>query len=608
HIVNACGYRVNEVGAMMNVEYPVVSMEHMCFLTEPIEALTTRQDRVPMVRCPRDTFYMRQEKDGLLVGVYEQDCKTFGMNGIDPDFANALCPDDLDRCLPKLEAIFERVPCLGNVGIRSVVNGPITYAADAGPLVGKLPNVRNAWSMNGLRVGIGEGGGYGKMLAQMMVHGETEWDTWQLDPRRITDFATLEYTAAKAIEDYQNEFRWHMPHEHRPAGRPAKTTPLYPAFKERNAAFGVVNGWERVSFFRPRPDFEETHTYRFPNWHAIVADEVRSVCEGVGITEISGFNRYRITGEGARDWLDSLTCSRVPREPGKVGLCYFLTDNGNVLGEATLALLDNDHIWYGSAAAAEYHDMDWLRERLPPGGNIEIRSLTNTHTTLVLAGPKSRDVLQAAAPALDASKDIFPWMSARRCKIGGADAVVLSVSYSGELAFELHVANEALRQTYETLVNAGVPCGLSHFGMYAVESMRLEKGYGHWKTDLITEFNPFEAGLQSFVDMSKNFPGKTGLERQIGEGARKKRALLTIDCDFAPAQPGETVFLGDKPVGTITSAGWGFRTGRNIAIAYLAPDHAATGTKLDVFLLGRRVQAEVSGTCLLDPANTRQRS
>jgi len=232
YIVNACGYRVNEAGAMMGVEYPVVSMEHMYFVTEPIEELKRRESRVAMVRCPRDSFYMRQEKQGLLVGVYEHDCKTFGIDGIDPGFAKSLCPNDIDRCLPKLEAIFDRVPCLKTVGIQSIVNGPIAYTADAGPLVGKLPGVRNAWSINGVRVGIGEGGGYGKVLAQMMVHGEAEWDTWQLDPRRITRYANREYTALKAIEDYQNEFRWHMPHEHRPAGRPAKTTPLYPILKE----------------------------------------------------------------------------------------------------------------------------------------------------------------------------------------------------------------------------------------------------------------------------------------------------------------------------------------------------------------------------------------
>ena len=197
HLVIAAGYRVNEIGNMLGIQYPVIAMEHMYFVTEAIAELENRLDRVPMVRCPRDTFYMRQERQGLLVGVYEYHCKTFGMDGIDPGFSNDLCPSDLDRCLPKIEAIFNRVPCLKEVGIQSVINGPISYAADAGPLIGSEPFRQNLWSMNGLRVGIGEGGGYGKMLAQMMVHGETEWDTWQLDPKRITQFANTEYTALK---------------------------------------------------------------------------------------------------------------------------------------------------------------------------------------------------------------------------------------------------------------------------------------------------------------------------------------------------------------------------------------------------------------------------
>ena len=289
HIVVAAGYRVNEVGALMNIKYPVIAMEHMYFITEDIPDLLDREERVPMVRCPRDTFYMRQEKKGLLVGIYEHDCKTFGMNGIDPNFVNALCPDDLNRLLPKMEPIFERLPCLQEVGIKSVVNGPISYAADAGPLIGKQPGLRNCWSMNGLRVGIGEGGGYGKMLAQMMVHGETEWDTWQLDPRRITRFANTEYTALKSIEDYQHEFRWHLPHEHRPAGRPAKTSPLYPLLKAKGAEFGVVNGWERANFYKIDPDFNESHGYAFQNWHDLVDAEIEGAdkqCGSRGIIRI----------------------------------------------------------------------------------------------------------------------------------------------------------------------------------------------------------------------------------------------------------------------------------------------------------------------------------
>lgn len=603
HVVIAAGYRVNEIGEMLDIKYPVIAMEHMYFVTEDIPELVDRPDRVPMVRCPRDTFYMRQEKKGLLVGIYEMDCKTFGMDGIDPDFVNALCPDDLDRLLPKMEPIFQRLPCLQEVGIKSVVNGPIAYAADAGPLIGKQPGWRNLWSMNGIRVGIGEGGGYGKMLAQMMVHGETEWDTWQLDPRRISSFANTEYTALKSIEDYQMEFQWHMPHEHRPAGRPAKTTPLYPVLSAQGAAFGVVNGWERTNFYKPTPEFIEEHSYGFCNWHDVVAAEVEAVQTRVGIAELSGFNRFEITGTEAAAWIDSLTCTKLPKAKGRVGLCYFLSDNGNIDAEATVAKFNDDHLWYCSAAAAEYHDMDWLTERLPAGSDIQITSLTNSHTVLIIAGPHARALMDAACPRTSFAQPDFPWMTAQTCFVGHVEATVMAVSFSGEQAFEVHVPNIQLYAAYLALTKVGEAFSLTHFGMYAIESMRMEKGYGHWKSDFITEFNPIEAGVERFVDLSKDFPGKAGLERQIALGNRRERVLIAIDSITAPAHAGETVLDGVVPVGTITSAAWGYRTDKNLAMAYVDPANSDVGTYLSVLLIGQRVAATIVESCVYDTAH-----
>ena len=604
HIVVAAGYRVNELGALMNIKYPVIAMEHMYFITEDIPDLLDREERVPMVRCPRDTFYMRQEKKGLLVGIYEHDCKTFGMSGIDPNFVNALCPDDLNRLLPKMEPIFERLPCLQEVGIKSVVNGPISYAADAGPLVGKQPGLRNCWSMNGLRVGIGEGGGYGKMLAQMIVHGETEWDTWQLDPRRITHFANTEYTALKSIEDYQHEFRWHLPHEHRPAGRPAKTSPLYPLLKAKGAEFGVVNGWERASFYNTDPDFIESHGYAFQNWHDLVGTEIEALTSNVGFAELPGFNHYTISGANALQWLSNLTCSTVFSKIGKASLCYFLSGKGNILSEATIVPLPGGEIFYGSAATAEYHDMDYLCEQLPAGSDIRIESHTNTHTMLVIAGPKTRDLLAAVSPRLNWEQAHFPWLTAQVCFIGHVEALAIAISYSGEQAIELHIENSQLYAAYGILCNAGEAFDLTHFGMYAIDSMRLEKGYGHWKGDFITEFNPVEAGLQRFVDMNKDFPGKAGLQAQISTGNRKQRVLLELDSNHAPAQSGEGVFLNGKPVGSITSSAWGYRTQKNLAMAYVDPQHAVEGSVLEVLLIGQPTRATVCKLCLFDPKNT----
>lgn len=604
HIVIAAGYRANEVGALMGIEYPVIAMEHMYFVTEDIPELVERDTRVPMVRCPRDTFYMRQEKKGLLVGIYEHECKTFGMDGIDPDFVNALCPDDLDRLLPKMEPIFDRLPCLQEVGIKSVVNGPIAYASDAGPLVGKQPGLRNCWSMNGLRVGIGEGGGYGKMIAQMMVHGETEWDCWQLDPRRITSFANTEFTALKSIEDYQHEFRWHMPHEHRPAGRPAKASPLYPVLKAKGAEFGVVNGWERTEFYKPDAEFKPTHGYAFQNWHDIVGAEIAALRANVGLAELSGFNHYRISGTDALDWLSGLTCSKVSRKTGRASLSYFLTPKGNISGEATIVPLPDGDIFYGSAATAEYHDMDWLSEHLPEGSDIRIESRTNTHTMIVIAGPKTRDLLAAVSPRTKWGQSDFPWLTAQRVFVGHVEALAIAISYSGEQAFELHIPNTQLYAAYEVLTRAGEGFGLSHFGMFAIDSMRLEKGYGHWKSDFITEFNPIEAGLHRFVDMTKEFPGKPGLQAQVNAGNRKGRVILAIHSEKGPAQPGEGVFLDGVPIGSITSAAWGYRTDKNLAMAYIDPNHAQPGAEVELLLFGETTHATVCSPCVFDAENT----
>ncbi|HQY42714.1 MAG TPA: FAD-dependent oxidoreductase [Paracoccaceae bacterium] len=600
-VVNACGYRVNEVGAMMGVHHPVMSMEHQYFLTEPIKAIIDFGKRVPLLRCPIDDFYSRQEKQGLLVGFYEQDCKTWGMDGIDPNFVNALCPSDTDRVLPVLENVFKRMPALAEVGIHTIVNGPITYTIDGAPLVGPIPGKRNAFCIIGLRAGIGEGGGHGWLLAQQIVHGEAQYDTWVTDPRRFTGHANVELCALKAIEDYQNEFRFHLPHEHRPAGRPMKATPLTPILAAEGAEFGVVNGWERMAYIKPSPNFHETHSFRFNETFAVVADEVRAVQQGVGLTEVNGFNRFEITGPGAMDWLDTMFCGRMTRKTGKVGLGYLLNHHGHIKGEATLAHLDDGTIWYGSAAASEVHDMDWLTAHMPKDGSVTIRSLTNDHTILVLAGPKSRDVLAAASRG-DWSAKAFPWLSVRRAFVGVAPAVVMSVSFSGELAYEIHVPNAQLYAAYLALRRAGQAHGLRLFGSYAVESMRLEKGYRHWKADLVTEFTPEESGLGRFVHRDKPaFIGKAAL---LAASPKKAFVTLVLDCTHAAAHGGDSIVKGGSVVGTVTSASWGHRVGKNLAMGFIDPQFAAIGTELAVEVIGQPIAAEVVADCLYDPENT----
>ena len=598
-VVNACGYRVNEVAEMMGVHHPVMSMEHQYFLTEEIPAIRDAGHRMPLLRCPISDYYCRQEKNGLLLGFYEQDCKTWGMDGISPDFANALCPDDLDRVTDVLEGAFARMPALMEAGVHTVVNGPITYTIDGAPLVGPIPGKRNAFCIIGLRAGLGEGGGHGWLLAQQIVHGEACYDTWVIDPRRFTGHANVELTALKAIEDYQNEFRFHFPHEHRPAGRPMKTTPLTPILAAEGAEFTVVNGWERAEYFKPTPDFALTHGFGFDEAFDVVAAEVGAVQNEVGLAEVNGFNRIEITGPDTHAFLDHMICGRVSAKPGKVGLGYLLNDHGCIKAEATVANIPGGPVWYGSAAAAEWHDMDWLTGHAD-GFDVQLRSLTNDHTILVLAGPKARDVLSAVSRG-NWSAAAFPWLSVRRAFVGIAPAVVMSVSFSGELAYEIHVPNNQLYAAYLALRGAGQAQGMRLFGARAVESMRIEKGYLHWKADLITEFDPFETGLDRFVKMDKDFVGKAALEQRQADGLTRKLASLQIDTGDAPAHGGASVMVGAEVVGTVTSGDWGHRVGKNIAYAFVQPDLAAIGQTLEVDICGTRVRAVVSERSPYDP-------
>ncbi|MEL6800852.1 MAG: FAD-dependent oxidoreductase [Pseudomonadota bacterium] len=611
-VVNAGGYRVNEVGAMMGVHHPVASMEHQYFLTEDIPAIKEAGHRMPLLRCPISDYYCRQEKNGLLLGFYEQDCRTWGMDGIDPNFVNALCPDDLDRVTDVLEGAFARMPALMEAGIHTVVNGPITYTIDGAPLVGPIPGKRNAFCIIGLRAGLGEGGGHGWLLAQQIVHGEACYDTWVIDPRRFTGHANVELTALKAIEDYQNEFRFHFPHEHRPAGRSAKTTPLTPVLAAEGAEFTVVNGWERADYYKPSPEFHPTLSFHFDEAFNVVAGEVRAVQDGVGLCEVNGFNRIEITGADRHAFLDRLFCGTVTKRDGRVGLGYLLNDHGMIKCEATVANLASGdrgpaRIWYGSAAASEFHDMDWLAAHLDVDDDVQLRSLTNDQTILVLAGPKARDVLSACARG-NWSREAFPWLSVRECFVGYAPATVMGVSFSGELAYEIHVPNASLYAAYTALRDAGAAHGLRLFGARAVEAMRIEKGFLHWKADLLTEFDPFETGLDRFVKLGKGpFVGRDALMARQTAGPQKRLVTLEVDATHAPAWGGASLMHGDQVVGTVTSGDWGHRVGKNLAYAFVDPDRAEPGNAMALDLCGDRVDVRVIPPSPYDPEFQRMR-
>lgn len=392
-----------------------------------------------------------------------------------------------------------------------------------------------------------------------------------------------------------------------------KTTPLTPVFAAEGAAFGTVNGWERIDYIKPAADFTETLGYRFNEVHDVVAAEVEAVATSVGLTEVSGFNRFELTGADVHSFLDRMVCGTVPKRAGRVGLGYLLNHHGMVKAEATLANIPasdrgGPRVWYGSAAASEYHDMDWLTSHLRADEDVSIRSLTNAQTILVLAGPKARAVLSAAARG-DWSRDAFPWLSVREAHVGIAPATVLGVSFSGELAYEIHVPNESLHAAYAALRRAGDTHGLRLFGSRAVESMRLEKGFLHWKAELLTEFDPFETGLDRFVRMEKgDFVGRAALLRRQEAGPTRNLVTLAVDTTIASAHSGASLRAEGRIVGTVTSGDWGYRTGLNLAFAFVDPAIAAVGTQVTVDISGQPVAARIIAAAPHDPDHARMRA
>ncbi len=611
YVVNAAGYRAAEVGRFFGRRVPCVSLSHQYLVTESIGALTERGDkRLPLIRDPDISYYLRQEGDSLLLGPYEWQATPHWVTRTDPmpaDFSFQLYPDDLDRLEFYIEDACRRVPILGSVGVKRVVNGPIPYTPDGNPLVGPMPGVPNAFEACVFSFGIVQGGGAGKILAEWVMHGETEWDMWSIDPRRFTAYATEEYTRAKAVELYQREYAIGYPHEERPAGRPALTSPVYSTLKEKGAVFGARAGWERAAWF-PRPGIDPAaHSNRLDHGESFdaVGEECRAVRDAVAVMDFPGFSRFLVSGAGAADWLEGLIAGRLPRV-GRVGLAYVATSKGRILSEFTATRLGADEILLLGAGSGEWHDLDLLRGALPAGSPITIENQTAAWSALILAGPASRAVLEAVADLEFAGE--LPWMSVQPIAVGMARGLALRVSYVGELGWELHFPLGQVLGVYQRLWAAGEAHGIRDFGMYAMDSLRLEKCYRSWKQDLSTDWTLLEGGLDRFVKLDKSaFPGKAALEAERQQGSKERFAPLLLEETDTEAPYLATVWQGEEAVGLVTSCGYGHRIGRSIALATLRSDLAAEGTELEVEIYGRRTKAVVAAEPLYDPENARLR-
>jgi dimethylglycine dehydrogenase len=609
-VINAAGYRGGEVAAMVGEYLPIVTLSHQYLVTEDIPELVARgAERLPLVRDPDVSYYLRQERHGLILGPYEWQATAHWLQGIPDEFAHQLFDDDTGRLEKYIEAACERIPILASVGVKTVINGPIPYAPDGNPLIGPAPGLPGFYHCCAFTFGIAQAGGAGKCIAEWVAHGQPEWDMWPLDSRRYLEYANRRFTLAKAIETYQHEYGIGYPAEERAAGRPAKSSPVYQRLTDKGARFGARGGWERAVYFPQAGDGIEGRelSFRRPAWHAAVARECEAVQQRVAVLDLPGFTKFEVTGPGATAWLDHMVAGTVPR-PGRTALNYFCAPSGGIVTEMTLTGFAPERYWLISAAAGERHDEHWLREHLPAGNGVRIENLSARYGTLIVVGPKSRELL-APLTSADLSNAAFPWLTMRTIEIGYTRAVALRVNYMGELGWELHVPVEHLLSVYELLWDAGERLGLADFGLYAMDSLRLEKCYRSWKADLTTEYTPFMASLDRFVKLDKagGFIGQEALRREAAAGPRERFVPLIVDAADADAAAVSIVYKGNEVVGLVTSGGYGYRLKCSIALAYVRTDLAVAGTELEVEILGERRRAVVGREPLYDPDNARLR-
>ena len=607
-IINAAGYRGGEVAAMVGAYLPIVTLSHQYLITEDIPELRERgAARVPLLRDPDVSYYLRQERHGLILGPYEWQATAHWLERIPEEFAHQLFDDDLGRLERYIEAAFGRVPILGKAGVKRIINGPIPYAPDGNPLIGPAPGLPGFYHCCAFTFGIAQAGGAGKIIAEWVAHGEPEWDVWPLDVRRYLDYANDKFVRAKAIETYQHEYGIGYPVEERPAGRPAKTSPVYARLEAKGAKFGARGGWERAVYFpRAGDPTEPAVSFRRPAWHAAIGRECEVVHERVAVLDLPGFTKFDVSGPNAAAWLDRMVAGLVPRA-GRTALNYFLNDKGGIVTEMTLTRLDDRRFWLISAAAGERHDEHWLRSHLPEDASVRIENVSAQYGSLIVVGPKSRELLSRLTRA-DLSNEAFPWLAMRRIEIGYAQAIALRVNYVGELGWELHLPVEHVLSVYDAIWAAGESLGIADYGLYAMDSLRLEKGYRAWKGDLTTEYTPFMASLDRFVRLDKpgGFIGQEALRQEAPPVERF--VPLLVDAGDADAAPVSIVYDGDRQVGLVTSGGYGYRLRQSIALAYVRSDLAVPGRQLAVEILGERRRAVVGREPLYDPENHRLRS
>ncbi len=603
HVVNAAGCYAPQLGEMVGYDVPIVSVIHQYLVTEAIPEVAELDFDFPVIRDPRASCYYRREIDGLIIGPYERaGAKTYGVDGIDWDLHFHLTPPDHDVLMPWLELAAQRIPVFAEAGIRTTISGPITHTPDSGYLMGPAPGLKNYWVCAGASIGVTQGPGAGKYLAQWMVHGQTEINVAEMDPRR---FGTHTYpkgpfAEAKAIDEFHEMYQVRPPGEQRFAGRPIKTTPVYDCFDELGAQWMEIFGWERPQYFGQ----PEQHTFRRSNALDAVGDEVRGTRERAGIADLTAFTKIEVTGKDAASLLDRLSANKLPGKDGGMRLTHMLTSQGGIECEMTITRLSPDRFYLNSSIMGEIHDLDWLTQHVLENENVAIRDVTNELAILAVSGPRSRDIIQPLTDT-DLSNGRFGWLNAKEINVAGVPCIALRVSYVGELGWELHHPIASMLTLYQALVTSGEPHGLVHFGSYAMNEMRIEKGYKAWGSELTTEITPIEARIERFVDQSKDFIGKEAVVARSKEQLSMVLVYCEVDTEDTECRGNEPVYWNGKLVGITTSGTWSHTSNKSLAFAYVTPDLEQAGSRFEIRIMGQQRNATVLDAPAVDPQNVK---
>ena len=613
HVVSATGSWARQVAGMVGLDIPVIAVEHQYIVTDEISELVERKKaglpEMPVLRESDASYYLREERQGLILGPYEKGAKAWAVDGVPKGFGQELLPGDIDRLEPHIEAAINRVPIFGKAGIKDCINGPIPYTPDGNPIVGPAWGLKNFWLNDGHSFGITAAGGAGWQLAEWIVEGEPGIDMLGVDPQRYGGYANKQYTKLKNEEAYEHVFIIHYPDEERPAARPVKTSPCYERLDARGAVWGQRYGWERPNWFAPKGvERKDDWSFRRSKYWEHVGNECKMTRERATIIDITSFTKHEVSGPGAEAYLDRMVARKLPKRIGRVSLSHALTPSGGVRSEFTVTRLGPNQFYLVSSGAAERYDNDLLVKQLPDDGSVTLTNLTTSCGVLVLVGPRSRDILSKVADA-DLSNEVFPWLTGRQIHVGVAPTLALRVNFVGELGWELHHPIEYQNHIFDTLMTAGEEYGIGLCGMRAMDSLRIEKSYRMWGQDLTIEYSVFEAGLDRFIHLDKgDFVGRDALVKQKQEGVPQRFITLEVDVDEADPLGNEPIYRGEALVGRATAGAYGHVVKKSLALAYVKPETANVGTALEIEILGKRHRATVIEESPWDPENKRLRT